>query len=149
MKSQAFIGRQAPYLLGGIVAVALIAVVFVRWAAPEVTAQRSAAVVRSCELLFEDGPAGSVLVYNAPDGVLLETFESGAGSFVRGVLRSMTRERRSLQASAEKPFRLARHADGALTIRDESTGRLIVLNAFGPTNAGVFARLLNASQADS
>lgn len=149
MKSRAFISGQAPYLLGGIVAVALLAVLFARWAAPQVTAQSSALVVLSCELRFEDGPAGSVLVYSAPDGALLQTFESGTGSFVRGVLRSMTRERRSLQASPEKPFRLARHADGALTIRDEATGRLMVLNAFGPTNAGVFARLLDASQVDS
>lgn len=149
MKSRPFISGHAPYLLAGIVAIALLAVAFARWVGTEVTVRQGAVIVASCELRFEDGPAGSVLVYSARDGILLETFESGAGSFVRGVLRSMTRERRSLQTTSEKPFRLARHADGALTIRDQATGRLIVLNAFGPTNAGVFARLLDASRVDA
>ena len=83
------------------------------------------------------------------DDTLLATFRAGEGSFVRGILRSMTRERRINEAGSTRPFRLARHRDGALTILDEATGQLIVLNAFGPTNAGAFARLLDNSQAES
>ena len=33
-------------------------------------------------------------------------------------------------------------ADGRLTLADPATGARIDLEAFGPTNAGVFARLL-------
>jgi putative photosynthetic complex assembly protein len=148
-KSREFVSSRAPYLLLGIVMLALLSVGFARWAGLDETQVNTAQVVVSCKLRFEDGPAGSVLVYDWHDGKLLSTFESGSGSFLRGILRSMTRERRSLDAGAEQPFRLARHRDGALTIRDEATGRLIVLDAFGPTNSGVFSGLLDASLADS
>ncbi|MEE4191962.1 MAG: photosynthetic complex assembly protein PuhC [Halieaceae bacterium] len=149
MKSTPFISKHAPYLLGGIVVLALLSVVSARWTGIGQAPQKAAAVVSSCQLRFEDGAAGSVEVYDWQGGALLASFPSGDGSFVRGVLRSMTRERRGLAAGSEQPFRLARHSDGALTIRDEFTGHTILLNAFGPTNAAVFADLLDASQADS
>ena len=101
-------------------------------------------VLASRDLRFEDSPAGTVNVYDWHEGALLESYPAGDGSFVRGVLRAMTRERKSQSKGAETPFRLARHRDGALTIEDLATGRQIVLNAFGPTNAGVFSGLLQS-----
>jgi hypothetical protein len=38
-------------------------------------------------------------------------------------------------------------ADGRLTLRDPSTGRIVDLESFGPTNAGEFAHLLAAARA--
>lgn len=149
MKSRHVFQGRAPWLMLGAVALVVAAVAMARLNGVREGVASNTAVVTSCELRFEDGPAGSVLVYDWQNGELLRTFESGSGSFVRGVLRSMTRERRSREAGSAKPFRLARHSDGALTIRDEATGRLIVLNAFGPTNAGAFASLLEASRAES
>ncbi len=149
MKSEPFISRRAPHLLAGIVLVALASVGFARWSGMSQDARIQEEVVASCQLRFEDGPAGAVQVFDWRHGDLLASFPSGDGSFVRGVLRSMTRERRALEAGSDVPFLLARHRDGALTIRDEATGRTILLNAFGPDNAAVFSRLLDVSKAGS
>ena len=55
----------------------------------------------------------------------------------------MTRERRIRGVSASTAaFELAVGADGRLTLRDPATGLTLDLLAFGPTNAGAFARLL-------
>jgi putative photosynthetic complex assembly protein len=142
-RSQDFISRRAPYVLLALMALGLVAVLFARWTGLEPVSSTSAPVVSSVELRFVDGPAGSVLVYDwHNDDRLLGEFGTGEGSFVRGVLRSMTRERRSWEVTRASPFTLARHSDGGLTIMDSATGRQILLNAFGPTNAAVFARLL-------
>ncbi len=141
--------KLTPVILFGTIAIALFLVSIARVTGYKdvVDASAEAQVVASCDLVFEDRPAGAIHVYNLEDGRLLERFERGNGSFVRGVMRSMTRERRSDQLGAEAaPFRLTRHSNGALTIRDQATGREIFLNAFGVTNADAFARLLSASQ---
>ena len=39
---------------------------------------------------------------------------------------------------------LTRWADGRLSLEDRTTGRVIALDAFGPTNGEAFAQLLTA-----
>jgi putative photosynthetic complex assembly protein len=138
--------RTTPIVLFGTMAIALLLVSLARVNGYTENTAATAAVVASCDLVFEDLPGGAIHVYNLADGRLLERFERGNGSFVRGVMRSMTRERHSRSIGAEKPFRLSRHSDGALMIRDQATGTEVFLNAFGPSNAEVFARLLAASR---
>lgn len=106
-------------------------------------------VVSSALLHFEDTPLGAVEVYDADSGKLLESFEAGSGSFVRGVLRSLTRDHQNAKLKTTPAFLLAKYSDGALTIVDETTGQTILLNAFGPTNAQIFDQLLSASLAES
>jgi putative photosynthetic complex assembly protein len=65
----------------------------------------------------------------------------GEAGFVRGILRGMARERRRLGKGPEQPFELSLDA-GLLTLRDLATGGQVELTAFGPTNAGAFARML-------
>lgn len=149
MARQGVRDRLAPIVLFSSIVLTLVLVCAARLAGYKDSFETSTEVLASCDLRFEDRPAGVVHVYSEADGRLLERFSRGNGSFVRGVLRSMTRERHSRQLGAEAPFRLSRHSDGALTIRDQATGREIVLNAFGPTNAALFARLLSASRATS
>ena len=51
--------------------------------------------------------------------------------------------RGSAPASPEtQPFRLTRFADGGLELSDPSTGRVVNLGAFGPSNFAAFIRLL-------
>jgi putative photosynthetic complex assembly protein len=141
--------RLAPIVLFSSISIALVLVSWARATGYKDNLETNSGIIASCDLRFEDMPAGGVHVYDLDDGKLLGSFERGTGSFVRGVMRSMTRERHSLQLGADAPFRLTRHTDGALTIRDQATGREIFLNAFGPSNAEIFARLLSASQTTS
>jgi putative photosynthetic complex assembly protein len=103
--------------------------------------------VEARELRFEDRRDGAVLVYEAGGDELVAVVEPGEGGFVRGVLRALARERRAHDAGQAQPFRLARRADGRLTLEDLATGRSIELVAFGPTNVDAFARLLAAGGA--
>lgn len=106
-------------------------------------------VVEQRDLRFSDGDAGLVYIWDAGQDVMVGSMQPGTENFIRGVLRSFARERRSRGISSHEPFRLARHADGRLTIEDPTTGRLIDLQAFGPTNFGAFERLLAAGPSDS
>lgn len=103
-------------------------------------------VVDSRLLRFSDRPEGGIRVEDATDGSAVLVIYPGEDGFVRGVLRGLARERRSHEIGAHPPFRLARLADGRLTIEDTATGRRIDLAAFGPTNAGAFARFLNREE---
>ncbi|MES2423712.1 MAG: photosynthetic complex assembly protein PuhC [Pseudomonadota bacterium] len=112
----------------------------VRWSGQTIRAPDAPAqVIRA--LRFEDRPDGSIAVIDAASGQTIESVTGQAG-FVRGTLRGLARERKRSGFGPEQAFELIGRADGRLTLSDPSTGRLVDLESFGPTNAGVFARLL-------
>lgn len=98
------------------------------------------APVESRALRFEDAPDGAVLVRDAADGALVARFGVGEGGFVRGALRGLARRRMLDGVSPAVPFLLTRAPDGRLALHDSTTRSHVDLAAFGPTNAGVFAR---------
>ena len=104
----------------------------------------SGQVVAASDLRFEDRSDGAVLAV-ATDGHTVEVFEGEQG-FLRGVLRGFARSRHLGGLSPDAPFRLARWSDGRLTLDDPADGRHVELLAFGPTNAGVFAKLLESAR---
>ena len=93
-------------------------------------------------LRFEDRPDGSIAVIDGRSGVQLDSVQGEAG-FLRGALRALARERMKRGLGPEQAFELVARNDGRLTLMDPATGERIDLESFGPTNAGVFARLLN------
>ena len=103
--------------------------------------------VASRDLVFRDNPAGGVWVLSAPkDGAeaeMLTLVVPGEGGFIRGVMRSMARERRMYHVGEEPAFRLTRWADTRLSLTDLATGRNVELTAFGPTNTEAFGKLLD------
>lgn len=101
-----------------------------------------ATAVKSVELRFVDRSDGAVEVYEATDGRAVAVLAPGTNGFVRGVMRGMARERRQFDVGMEPPFRLTSWDNGGLSLEDPTTGRRIELEAFGPTNFDVFARLL-------
>lgn len=103
-----------------------------------------AAAVVTRDLLFVDRPEGGVAVYDAREKRQLDVLAPGSDGFVRGVLRSIARERRGHGLGPTVPVRLAARNNGDLTLEDPATGRLIHLTAFGPTNTAAFARFLTA-----
>ncbi|HTO46294.1 MAG TPA: photosynthetic complex assembly protein PuhC [Burkholderiales bacterium] len=113
-----------------------------RWSGFGTTQLPESAAVTVRDLRFDDRADGAVVVHDAHTGELVEVVQPGTNGFLRGALRGLARERRARGIGSEPPFRLAAGADGRLTLEDPSTGRRIALEAFGPTNAGAFARLL-------
>ena len=90
-------------------------------------------------LSFNDRADGAVVVLE--NGAQVAVFEGEQG-FLRGTLRGLARVRRGTDIPRSTPFHLAAWADGRLTLDDPATRQRIDLEAFGPTNAAVFATLL-------
>ncbi|MBX9615638.1 MAG: hypothetical protein K2X25_08585 [Caulobacteraceae bacterium] len=108
--------------------------------APPAAEPRQATATLSQDLRFFDQPDGGVrVVVSGGDERLIPT---ASGGFVRGVLRSLVRERRSMGLGPEQAFRVTEWSDGAVTIQDLATGRTLNLNAFGPTNRQDFLALI-------
>jgi len=100
-------------------------------------------VRQTVSLHFQDAGDGSVLAVDSASNREIERIPAGQGGFVRVTMRSFAGERLRRGIGAQTPFLLQRHADGALVLSDPTTGRVMLLNAFGPANEGVFARLLD------
>jgi len=139
--------RKPLIALGALVAFAMLVVVVARVTGYTPPPPERGEVVASRDLRFADRPDGVVEVYDANSDQLLASLEAGSENFIRGVLRSLARERRSHSISAQLPFRITRHSGGLLTLEDTATGRQIDLQAFGQTNVASFARLLDVEAA--
>jgi putative photosynthetic complex assembly protein len=136
--------------LGAVVVFSVIGVAMLRASGFDPRQENTSPVIAASELRFVDAEKGEVLVYQHPGDRLLARLPPAEESFVRGVLRSMARERRSMDIGMDVPFRLSKHSDGSLILEDPAVGRQINLVAFGPTNVGSFEKLLTAaSQSDS
>ena len=121
----------------------LSAVLTARLTGFDASAVPEAAVVESRLLGFRDMPGGVVEIYDWDSRELLERIPSGEGSFLRGVVRSLVRQRRGLE-TATAPFQLTLLDDQRLILSDPETGEDINLNAFGPTNLAVFSAFIVA-----
>jgi putative photosynthetic complex assembly protein len=101
-----------------------------------------ASVVHTVPLAFNDLPDGTVVAVNAHTGRELRRIAPGEGGFIRVTMRSFAAERVNRGFGREEPFDLIRMSDGDLLLSDRVTGRVMLLDAFGPSNEGVFAQLM-------
>jgi putative photosynthetic complex assembly protein len=130
------------YAAGMLLGVALIAVLYTRLG-DGLPQAKPVAAVASMDLHFRDRDDGAVTVHDAAaGGALIEVMPPGTNGFLRATLRGLARDRKRRGAGPEIPFRLAEYAGGRIALEDPVTGRRVELQAFGHTNAEVFARLL-------
>lgn len=127
---------------GALVLFALVTAGTARLTGIGVAPMPAAPAVESRDLRFEDRGDGAVIILAEPGRRLVEILPPDSNGFVRGVLRSLVRERKRSSIGDAVPFRLTRWADGRMTLADPATGQEIGLEAFGHTNFGVFARML-------
>ena len=106
-------------------------------------------VSSSVEITVLDLPDGAVGVFQTQTNAPLARFESGEGSFVRTIFRSLVRDRRVRQVSAPPQFIIRGLSDGRVIVEDPSTGSQIDLDAFGHINAEQFRDMLQAGAASS
>lgn len=103
------------------------------------------------DLRFHDAADGSVVVHAVGAGGVereIAVLRTGELMFVRSTIRALARGRR-MDGGAESrdvPFRLTRYQGGRLTLDDPATRQHLELDAFGPTNADAFGRLLEAAR---
>jgi len=129
-------------LIGSMLLLIVLAIGFARWQGIS-DKQADAATVWQRDLVFADGPQGSVIVKDAQSQTEIAQFEGEQG-FLRSTLRALVRERKRQNIGPDAPMQLLGRADGRLTLLDPSTQQRIDLEAFGPSNAAVFAGLQKA-----
>jgi putative photosynthetic complex assembly protein len=141
-------------LAGAMVAFAVGATAVVRVAgippaaSPEaVRAEAGTPAVASRSLRFVDRADGAVVIEDVAQGRVAAVIEPGEQTgFIRGVVRSLARDRRIRGIGDRPPFTLTMWRDGQLSLTDSATGRSIELTAFGSSNRAAFAALLPAAQ---
>ena len=105
-----------------------------------------AEAIEAREIRFLERAGGEIEVLDAQDGEALETLAPESDQFIRGLLRSLRRERDKHAVGYDEPVRITRRADGQVTLEDPATGQIIDLRAYGPTNVLALARFLNRPQ---
>ena len=137
---RAILPKHIALVLGLVMLATLILVAVVRFSGVDIRyADSPSQQVRL--LRFADMDNGDIGVFNAQDGSELARF-SGEQGFMRGALRAMARERKRHDIGPMLPFELHARTDGRLTLIDPATHMRLDLESFGPTNAGLFAQLL-------
>ncbi len=145
----------ALYAAGALIGVAILTVGSIRVGllpapetAPQSRERRQVAAVVSRDFRFEDRADGALLATDVAAGKLVFVFPPGSNTgFIRGVMRGLMRERRLHEVARSGPVTVTQWADGALTLEDKSTGRILELGSFGQTNRAAFAQLLVPYQA--
>jgi putative photosynthetic complex assembly protein len=128
-----------------LLAATLALVVSARMMGRSASAGPPAAAIASRELVFQDREDGTVRVVDAHSRATIQVIERSQNGFLRATMRGLARDRRSRGVGSEAPFRLTERSDGALTLEDPSTGRIVNLEAFGRTNSGSFERFLDTA----
>ncbi|WP_372919225.1 photosynthetic complex assembly protein PuhC [Sandarakinorhabdus sp.] len=146
--------KSALYAAGALITLSIVTVGGIRLGvlpaaetAPQSRERRQVAIVVSRDFRFEDRADGALLATDVAAGKLVFVFPPGSNTgFIRGVMRGLMRERRLKEVDRAGLVKVAQWADGALTLTDVSTGRIIELGSFGSTNRAAFAQLLEPYQ---
>jgi putative photosynthetic complex assembly protein len=111
--------------------------------APQHRVEAKVKVIVERQFLFADRADGALVVTDATNNTLAMILEPGSNSgFIRGTMRGLMRERMLHEVDRKGPVTVTQWADGALTLTDPSTGRIIELGSFGGTNRAAYAALL-------
>jgi putative photosynthetic complex assembly protein len=72
----------------------------------------------------------------------LKRIAFGEGGFVRATMRRLAKARAASAIGAERPFRLVRWENGALSLIDPATGKEAEIYGYGADHVRAFAELL-------
>ncbi|MCW2273069.1 putative photosynthetic complex assembly protein [Rhodoblastus acidophilus] len=132
---------------GALIAFALSATYYARTSDVGTVHMPAAQPLQTMLLHFVDQDDGGIVITNASDGAVLVKIAPGANGFVRSMMRGFARARNRSGLGAETPFNLTRWSNGTMSLTDETTGRRIDLDAFGPNQAEFFAGIFPAKKA--
>lgn len=140
----------ALYAAGALIGISILTVGSIRIGvlpapetAPESRVRRQVVPAVSRDFRFEDRADGALLVTDVAADKLVFIFNPGTNTgFIRGVMRGLMRERRLHEVPRTGAVTVTQWEDGALTLEDKTTGRILELGSFGQTNRAAFAQLL-------
>ena len=127
-----------------LVALALVAGARLVGVSPEQTLP-GAAVVDSRLISIEQAPDGRITVSDATTGQPIANSAPGVEGFLRGALRGLNRIRMADASLKGEPYRLERLANSQILLIDTGSGVTLDLNAYGRSNAAVFAKYLETT----
>ena len=104
-----------------------------------------ASVVDSRLLSFEQASDGRITIIDGSTGQAITDAPAGAEGFLKGALRGLNRIRLADETAPGVPYRLERMANGQLLLTDTASGIALDLNAYGRSNAAVFAEFLETT----
>jgi putative photosynthetic complex assembly protein len=101
-----------------------------------------ASVVESRLIRIDQGADGRITVSDVSTGKAITDAAPGAEGFLRGALRGLNRIRMAGETQPSAPYLLERMANGQILLTDTGSGVSLDLNAYGRSNAAVFAEFL-------
>jgi putative photosynthetic complex assembly protein len=99
-------------------------------------------VAATREVIFTDEREGMISAFDASTGERIADIQNIGNGFVGVVLKGFARDRSVAGLKKDLPFRISTIADGRSMIEDPSTGRIVMLGAFGADNLKAFSQLL-------
>lgn len=105
--------------------------------------------VAAIDMRLVEHDSGDVDVYLTGDPDPIASVPEADSGFLRGMIRSLGRQRAIAGADLAAPYRLSRRTDGTLTLDDPLTDESIALRAYGPDNRAQMADLLDKGLARS
>lgn len=100
------------------------------------------AVAASRDVKFTDERAGMISAFDAATGARIADIPNSGNGFVGVVIKGFARDRILAGQKLDQPFRISTLADGRSMIEDPTTGRIVMLGAFGADNLKAFSQLL-------
>ncbi|MCZ8374806.1 MAG: photosynthetic complex assembly protein PuhC [Beijerinckiaceae bacterium] len=107
------------------------------------------AVVAEVSIRFEARPDGSMLIRRLPDDRVIEHLPTDGSGFMRGIQRSLNRDRAMRQLDRDAPYRLVKRANGRHAVIDPLSGERIELDGFGPSHSQHVGRLIDQGQSQT
>jgi putative photosynthetic complex assembly protein len=102
------------------------------------------AIAQSIDIRFIDQADGTLKIVRARDNAELALLAADGSGFLRGVARSLFRQRLLAKIDRTDIFQVSRRVDGKHFIADPSLGSRMELDGFGPTNTLSVAAVLDA-----
>lgn len=105
------------------------------------------AVAQSRDVRFADEHPGMISAFDATTGARIADIANSGNGFVGVVVKGFARDRSLAGIPMDRPFRISTLVDGRSMIEDTSTGRIVMLGAFGADNLKAFSQLISTRSA--
>ncbi|MCZ8260212.1 MAG: photosynthetic complex assembly protein PuhC [Beijerinckiaceae bacterium] len=134
---------------GGLMALALVSAGIGRYQKSVNGPAPMLPVVAEVSIRFDGQQDGSMLIRRLPDDRVIEHLPTDGSGFMRGIHRSLNRDRAMRQLDPAAPYLLVRRTNGRQAVIDPLSGERIELDGFGPSHSQHVGRLIDQGQSQT